>query len=143
MTEYRVLEVSYCNLFEGLSLRSNLDVENKSVQVWYPMLWKHKEPFIFSLIQDRFLKEFIFMLTREAPIRIIQEAEDFLKGKEVCVQQEDHTYIRPYGYEGSPFLLLIFFCDRYFVAKVYRQYKENSILFTELINPKRCSRHGK
>jgi len=32
MAAYLVLAVSYCNVFEGLSLRSNLDVENEPVQ---------------------------------------------------------------------------------------------------------------
>jgi hypothetical protein len=69
------------------------------------------------------------MFTGEAPTRITQEAEDFLKGKGVCVHQEDHAYIRLYGYEGSPFLLPIFARDRYFVAEVCRQYKAWSIFF--------------
>jgi hypothetical protein len=63
-----------------------------------------------------------------APTRKTQEAEDFLKGKGICVHQEDHTYIKLYGYGGSPFLLPTFVCDRYFVAEVYRRYKTWSII---------------
>jgi hypothetical protein len=65
----------------------------------------------------------------EAPSRITQEVEYFLKGKGVCVHQEDHTYIRLYGYEGRPFYPPLFVCDRYFIAKVYRQYKAWYIIF--------------
>jgi len=106
-----------------------LDVENEQVQFWYPILGKHKAPFHVFLIQDKFLKEFRYMLTRATPTRITQEAEDFLKGKGVCVHKEYHTYIGLYGYDGIPFLLIIFVFDRYFVAKVCRKYKTWSILF--------------
>jgi len=34
-----------------------------------------------------------------------------------------------YGYDGSPFLLPTFVCDRYLVAEVYGKYKAWSILF--------------
>jgi hypothetical protein len=63
MTMYLVLAVTYCNVFEGFPLRENLDVDNEPVQFWYPILWKHKAPFHFFLIQDKFLKEFRYMLT--------------------------------------------------------------------------------
>jgi hypothetical protein len=61
--------------------------------------------------------------------RITQEVEDFLKGKGICMHEEDHSYIRLYGYEGSPFLLPTFFCDRYFVVELCRQYKTWSTIF--------------
>jgi hypothetical protein len=73
------------------------------------------------------------MLTGAAPTRITQEAEDFLKGKGVCVHQQDHTYIRLYGNEGIPFLILKCVYDRYFFAEVCRQYKAWSILFYKKI----------
>jgi hypothetical protein len=56
------------------------------------------------------------MLTGATSTRINQEVEDFLKGRGFCVHEEENTYIRLYGYEGIPFLLSTFFCDRYFVA---------------------------
>jgi hypothetical protein len=45
------------------------------------------------------------------------------------VHEEDHTYIKLYGYEGSPFLFPTFVCDFYFVVEVHRKYKTWSILF--------------
>jgi hypothetical protein len=81
MTAYLVLVVSYCNVFEGFPLRGNLDVESEPVQFWYPVLWKHKAPFQFFLIQDKFLKEFRYMLTRATPTRITQEERGFSQGK--------------------------------------------------------------
>jgi hypothetical protein len=54
----------------GVTLGSNLYVENEPVQFLYPLLLKHKAPFYFCLIQGRFKKEFRFMLTIEAPTRI-------------------------------------------------------------------------
>jgi hypothetical protein len=65
MLSYLVLAMVYCNMFEGLPLRNNLDVENELVQFWYPILWKHKAPFQFCLIQDEFLKKFRNILTEK------------------------------------------------------------------------------
>jgi hypothetical protein len=93
------------------------------------MKFESLAPFHFCLIQDKFVKEFRYLLTRVAPTRITQEVEDFLKGKGVFVHQEDHTYTRLYGYKGIHFLLSTFAYDRYFVAKVCRKYKTWSILF--------------
>jgi len=47
MTSYLVLVVAYCNVFEGLPSMGNVDVENNSSHLWYPVLWKHKEIFHF------------------------------------------------------------------------------------------------
>jgi hypothetical protein len=60
------------------------------------------------------------MLVGVDPKSITQEAEDFLKGKGICIQEENHTYIRLYGCQENPLLLPIFFCDRYYVMKVCR-----------------------
>jgi hypothetical protein len=93
------------------------------------VLWRHKAPFHFYIIQDRFLKEFRHVLTRVEPKRITQEAEEFLKGKGICIQEENHTYIQLYGCQENPLLLPIFVCDRYFVVEICRQYKSWCILF--------------
>jgi hypothetical protein len=111
------LAIAYCNVFEGLPLRGNLDVDNEPVQFWYSSLWKHKAPFHFFLIQDKFLKEFRYILTGVEPRRITQEDEDFLKGKGICVQEENHTYIKLYGCEENPLLLPIFVCDKIFCSQ--------------------------
>jgi len=99
-------------------MRGNLDVESEPIQLWYPFLWKNKEAFHFFLIQDTFLKEFRYMLIGAPPARITQYVEDFLKGKGFHVYEEDHSHIRSYGYEGIPFILPTFVCDRYFVVEV-------------------------
>jgi hypothetical protein len=87
MSTYMFLAIAYCNVFEGFLLRDNLDVKSEHVQLWYPILWKHNAPFIFFLIQDKFLKEFRYMLIEEVPVRITQEAKDFLKGIFVCMKE--------------------------------------------------------
>jgi hypothetical protein len=48
MTSYLVLVITYCNVFEGLPSKGNVDVENDPAQLWYPVLWKHKAPFHFA-----------------------------------------------------------------------------------------------
>jgi hypothetical protein len=63
------------------------------------------------------------------PLRITQEALNFLKGKGIYVYEEESTYIRLYGFEGKPFLLPNFVCDRYFFVEVCRQYKSWSSFF--------------
>jgi hypothetical protein len=108
MLSYLVLAVVYCNVFEGLPLRNNLDVENELVQFQHLVLWKHKAPFQLCLISYEFLKKFINILTGATPAKITQEAKDFLKGKGIYVFEEDSTYIRLYGFEGRPFLLPTF-----------------------------------
>jgi hypothetical protein len=129
MTSYLVLVVAYCNVFEGLPSRGNVDVENDPAQLWYHVLWKHKAPFHFVLVQDKFVKEFQYILTGTLPTRVSQEALDFLKGKGICVYKEKSTYIRLYGFEGRPFLLPNFVSDRYFVVEVCRQYRSWSSFF--------------
>jgi hypothetical protein len=38
-----------------------------------------------------------------------KENEDFLKGKCICVQEENHTYITLYNCEENPLLLFILY----------------------------------
>jgi hypothetical protein len=72
------------------------------------VLWKHKAPFHFGLVQDKFFKEFQYIFTRKLQARVSQEALDFLKGKGICVYKDKSTYIRLYGYEGNhPFLPIL------------------------------------
>jgi hypothetical protein len=70
MTTYLVFSIVYCNVFEVLPLKGNVDTDNIPILFWYPVLWKHKAPFHFYIIHDRFLKEFKHVLTREEPKRI-------------------------------------------------------------------------
>jgi len=62
MTAYIVLVVAYCNVFEALPSRGNVEVEKHPIQFWYPVLWEHKEPFQFYLVQDEFVKKFRHIL---------------------------------------------------------------------------------
>lgn len=54
------------------------------------------------------------MLTGFEPQIIYQESKDFLKGDGVCVHKDCYTYIKLYGYEKKPLLLLMFVRDNYF-----------------------------
>jgi hypothetical protein len=70
MTSYLVLALVYCNMFEGMPPRGNVDFNEDPTQFWYPILWKHKAPFHFYQIQDSFVRECRSMLTRMEPARV-------------------------------------------------------------------------
>jgi len=61
------------------------------------------------------------MLVGVEPMRITQEFEKFLRGKGICIQYENHTYIWLYGWQENPFLLPMFVCDRYFAVEFFHQ----------------------
>jgi hypothetical protein len=103
MTSYLVLSLVYCNTFEGMPPRGNVNFEEYPTQFWYPTLWKHKAPFYFYQIQDSFIKECKSMLTGTDLARVTKVAMDFLKGKGVCVFEEKFTYIRLFGFKGKPY----------------------------------------
>jgi len=83
-------------------------------------------------------KEFSYILTRgERKVEEKEkEIEDFLKGKCICVQEENHTYITLYNCEENPLLLFIFVCDKYFI-----QYKARCILFDRKIKKQFITLH--
>jgi hypothetical protein len=120
MTTYLVFAIVYYNAFEGLPLKGNVDTDKKPIQFWYPVLWRHKTPFHFYIIQEIFLREFKHVLNGLEPKRITWEVEEFLKGKGICIKEKNHTYIWLYGCQERPLMLLIFVYDRYFVAGVCR-----------------------
>jgi hypothetical protein len=62
-----------------------------------------KHHFIFTLFKIDFSREFRHVLTRAEPKRITQEAEEFLKGKGICIQEENHTYIGCMVVKKTPF----------------------------------------
>jgi hypothetical protein len=129
MTSYLVLSLAYCNTFEGMPPRGNVNFEEDLAQFWYPTLWKHKAPFYFYEIQDSFVKECKSILIRTDLARVIEAAMDFLRGKGVCVFEEKFTYIRLFNFKGKPLLLPQFVCDRFFVYELCRQYRTLSLLF--------------
>jgi hypothetical protein len=93
--------------FEGLnspyaSSYETVNIHNEPVQFWYPVLYKHKASFNFCIVQDKFVREFKHILVGAEPKRITQEAEDFLKEKGICIQEQSHTYIRLYGLSRKP-----------------------------------------
>jgi hypothetical protein len=129
MAAYLVFTIVFCNFFDSLPVKETVNIHNEPVQFWHPVLCKHKAPFNFCIVQDKFVREFRHILVGAEPKRITQEAEYFLKGKGICIQEKNHTYICLYGCQENPLLLPIFVCDRYFVVEVFRQYKSWCILF--------------
>jgi hypothetical protein len=129
MTSYLVLTLAYYNTFKGMPPRGNVNFEEDPTQFWYPTLWKHKAPFYFYQIQDSFIKECRSMLTGTEPTRVTEATLDFLKGKGVCVFEEQFTYIRIFGFEGKPLLLPRFMCDIFLVYELCRQYRTWSLFF--------------
>ena len=88
-----VFIIVYCIVFDSLHDKYNVNTQNKPVQLWHPMLSKNKTWFNFYIVQDDFVRQFRHMLVGEEPKRITQEAEEFLNGKGIFIQDENHTYI--------------------------------------------------
>jgi hypothetical protein len=129
MTSYLVFSLVYCNTFEGMPPRGNVNFNEDPTQFWYPMLWRHKAPFHFYEIQDSFVREFRCMLTGMEPDKLTEAVVNFLVGKGVYIFEEKFTYIRLFGFEGKPFLLPCFVCDIFFIYELCRQYKVWSTFF--------------
>jgi hypothetical protein len=117
MATYLVFAIVYCNVFDSLPIKVSVNIHNEPVQFWHPVLCKHKARFNFYIVQDNFVRQFRHMLVGAEPKRITQEAEEFLNGKGICIQEENHTYIWLYGCQENPLLLPMFVCDRYFVVQ--------------------------
>jgi hypothetical protein len=130
MATYLVFAIVYCNVFDGLPIKASVNTHNEPVQFWHLVLCRHKAPFNFYIVQDRFVREFRHMLVGAEPKRITQKVEEFLKGKGICIQEENHTYIWLYGCQENPLLLPIFFCDRYFVMEVFGNIKPGVFYLT-------------
>jgi hypothetical protein len=85
MAAYLVFVIAYCNVFDSLFIKANVDIHNEPVQFLHPVLSKCKERY------DSFVKQFRYMLVGKEPKRITWEAEQFPSGKGVCIQDENHT----------------------------------------------------
>lgn len=95
------------------------------------MLWKNKSSFHIYQIHDSFLERCITILTGEVSDRVTQETKDFLEGKDLLFLEEEHSYLRLYGFEGTPFLLLKFVIDQLFNTNLCRQYLYCSSFFEQ------------
>jgi hypothetical protein len=85
MTSYLVFAIVHCNVFERLPPGGNVDVDNDHVQFWYPMLWRHKAPYNFYQVQDKFVREFRHIMVGTQLLIITHEALNFLKGRNLCI----------------------------------------------------------
>lgn len=79
------------------------------------MLWKHKAPFHIYQILDVILGRCRAILTETIPNKVTQEAKDFLEGRGLLYIDEEHLYIKLFGFDGKHFLLPRFVIDRLFV----------------------------
>jgi hypothetical protein len=81
MAAYLVFVIAYCNVFDSLPIKANVDIHNEPVQFLHPVLSKRKERYGFCIVQDNFVKQFRYILVGKEPKRITREAEQFLSGK--------------------------------------------------------------
>jgi hypothetical protein len=129
MVAYLVFKIVFYDLFESLPIKEIFNIHNQPVQFWNIVICKHKQPFILFIIQYKYFREFGNILVGEDPKRITKEAEYFLKGKGICIQEKNHNYILLYGCLENPLVLCIYICVRYFFVAVCHQYKAQRILF--------------
>jgi hypothetical protein len=101
MTSYLLFYLGYCNVFEGLPPKGNVDIDNDLDKFWYPVLWRYKVPFHLCQVQDKFVKEIRHILIGTQPIRLTKAALNFLKGKGIYIYEEESTYIKLYGFKES------------------------------------------
>ena len=92
------------------------------MELWYPMLWKHKSPFHIYHTHDAFLGCCITILTRIVLDRFTQEAKYFLKGKGLLYLEEEYSFIRLFSYEESYVLLPNFVTYKFFILEACIQY---------------------
>jgi hypothetical protein len=55
--------------------------------------------------------------------RFSRELTVFLAGKGVFENRDEFSYIRLYGFQGKPFLLPYYVCDKLFIVEVCRKYR--------------------
>lgn len=70
-----------CHVFNVLPHKINFNHNEDLVQFWFPVLWIHKAPFHFFQIQDLFMREVNYMITRYKPTSILGQAQSFLWGR--------------------------------------------------------------
>lgn len=75
-------------------------------------------PYLNNQFYDAFFRRCRELFTGEALTPVTKEARDFLRGKGQLYVDDEHTYFRLYGFEGTPFLFPRFVTDRLFVSKV-------------------------
>jgi hypothetical protein len=134
MTSYLVFSLVYCNVFEGLPPRGDIDIDNdpfSSGTLYYGDIRHH---FIYVKCKMNLLGNSDIFLLERRPMRLTEVVLNFLDGKGIHVYDEESTHIRLFIFEGKPFLLPHFVCDKYFVAEVYRQYKSWSSFFNKKRN---------
>jgi hypothetical protein len=51
MEAYLVFVIAYCNVFDILPIKANVDIHNEPIQFLHPVLSKHKERYGFSLFK--------------------------------------------------------------------------------------------
>ena len=104
MAAYLVYVVIYNSFVNELPTRKDVDVNVEPIQFWYPIVCKHKASYFIYQFHDAFLRRHRELFIREAPTPVTKEAIDFLRGKGKFYIDDEHTYFRLYGFEGTPFL---------------------------------------
>jgi hypothetical protein len=92
MTSYLVLALAYCNTFEGMPPKGNVNFEEDPSSILVSHTLEAQGPIFFYQIQDSFIKECRSMLIGTEPSRVTEATMEFLKGKGVCVFEDNsHT----------------------------------------------------
>lgn len=92
-----------CFIHEFL-VREYVNISLDPIQLWYPTLWRHKSPFFIYQFHDAFLGRCREIFIGVAPAPITKEAKYFMRRKGQLYIEDEHTYFRMYGFEGTSFL---------------------------------------
>lgn len=93
MLSYLVYAIVYNYVFEELPPKKDVDIVEESIQLWYPMLWKHKASFHVYQIHDSFLGRCRALLTRATLEKNTQNAKAFLERKGLFYFEKEYSYI--------------------------------------------------
>lgn len=81
MKAYLVYVVIYIYFVNDFLVKRGIDISQEPIQFWYPMFWKHKEPFHIYEIHDSFSRICREILIVEVLDWITWESKDFLNEK--------------------------------------------------------------
>lgn len=118
MIVYILFTLVYCHVFEGSLPKIDVNFEEDPIQIWYPVLFKHKSAFHFYQVQDNFVAKLKQILTQREPNKLTEAIVSFLQGNGLHMFEYRCTCIVFFRFESKAFLLICFVYDRFFVAKV-------------------------
>lgn len=58
MSSYLIFSLIFCNTFERLFPKEDVNFREDPIQCWHPCIHRHKSPFHFYRVQDAFVGRF-------------------------------------------------------------------------------------